>query len=63
MLVFISQIIVVEHQELPETCSSRIQVGDTLSVIGLAAEDAAGKRIRVRDTDEVIVVNESQMRK
>ena len=39
--------------------ANRIKVGDTLSVIGLAAEDAAGKRIRVRNTDEVIVVEAS----
>ena len=39
--------------------ANRIKVGDTLSVIGLAAEDAAGKRIRVRNTDEVVVVEVS----
>lgn len=39
--------------------ANRIKVGDTLSVVGLAAEDAAGKRIRVRNTDEVIVVDAS----
>lgn len=39
---------------------NRINVGDTLSVVGLAAEDAAGKRIRVRNTDEVAVVDPSE---
>ena len=39
--------------------ANRIKVGDTLSVVGLAAEDAAGKRIRVRNTDEVVVVEVS----
>ena len=45
-----------ESQEAVGKWVERINVGDTISAIGLAAEDAEGKRIRVRNTDEVVVV-------
>ena len=45
-----------ESQEAVGKWVERINVGETISAIGLAAEDAEGKRIRVRNTDEVVVV-------
>ncbi|HAX73937.1 MAG TPA: hypothetical protein DCY20_10480, partial [Firmicutes bacterium] len=44
-------------QELNEWVD-RIQVGDTITAVGLAAEDPEGHRIRVRNTDELVVVEQ-----
>lgn len=39
-----------------DSWKSRISVGDTLYAVGLSAEDPEGARIRVRDTDELVVI-------
>jgi DNA/RNA endonuclease YhcR with UshA esterase domain len=37
-----------------------IKVGDTVSIIGLASEDAEGHRLRVRNTTEIVKVTNSE---
>ncbi len=39
----------------------RIEVGDTICVIGLAAENNEGDRIRIRNTDEIVVVEDEDL--
>ena len=41
-----------------DSWKSRISVGDTLYAVGLSAEDPEGSRIRVRDTDELVVIDD-----
>lgn len=41
-----------------DSWKERIKVGDTLYAVGLAAEDPEGHRIRVRNTDELVVIAE-----
>ena len=43
-----------------DSWKDRINVGDTLYAVGLAAEDPEGHRIRVRNTDELVVIEDEQ---
>lgn len=45
-----------DNQDMHGKWDSSIQVGDTVSAIGLASEDAEGHRLRVRNTGEIVRV-------
>ena len=45
-----------KNPNVADEWKSRVKVGDTISAIGLASEDPEGHRLRVRDSAEIVVL-------
>lgn len=50
-----------ENPGVDDEWKSRISVGDTISAIGLASEDPDGHRLRVRDSAEIVLLNDKDL--
>lgn len=50
-----------ENPGVDDEWKSRISVGDTILAIGLASEDPDGHRLRVRDSAEIVLLNDKDL--
>ncbi|MGG7144857.1 5'-nucleotidase C-terminal domain-containing protein [Clostridium nigeriense] len=50
-----------ENPGVNDEWKSRVSVGDTISAIGLASEDPEGHRLRVRDSAEIVLLNDKDL--